>query len=309
MWTRRELKERAKISFKRNYWKSVLVALLVSFLVGGSASGSAISGSFGGTLRSNLKGNKSNHSYNYNDKNDENFLKDFSFDDDHKGKASIEDEFMDELMEDEDVRFLSGSVLSGLTTSVIILFLIVFVIVFAVLMAIVLLIDVFLANPIEVGLRRFFFRNLNEMAEVKETMFSFDHCYKNVVEVMFFRGLFQFLWTLLFIIPGIVKAYEYCMIPYILAENPDMPRDQVFALSRQMMDGNKWKTFILDLSFILWDLLSLITLGIVGIFYVQPYKCATFAALYDTLKYQGRMHEEVYPYGPAGGMDGMNFTK
>ena len=104
---------------------------------------------------------------------------------------------------------------------------------------------------------------------------------------MFFRDLYTLLWSLLFIIPGIVKAYEYRMIPYILADNPDMDKDEAFTRSREMMTGQKWKTFVLDLSFIGWNILSLLTIGLLGIFYVGPYKRATRAALYDTLKNDG----------------------
>ncbi len=94
----------------------------------------------------------------------------------------------------------------------------------------------------------------------------------NVVLVMFLKNLFTSLWTLLFVIPGIVKHYEYLMIPYILAENPGMDRKEAFQISKRMMDGQKMETFILDLSFIGWILLSAITCGIVGIFYVNPYR-------------------------------------
>ena len=71
--------------------------------------------------------------------------------------------------------------------------------------------------------------------------------------------LYLVLWTLLFIIPGVVKSYEYKMIPYLLAEYPDMSTKEVFAKSREMMNGQKMDTFILDLSFIPWSVLSAIT--------------------------------------------------
>ena len=75
------------------------------------------------------------------------------------------------------------------------------------------------------------------------------------------------------------------MIPYLLAENPQMTKEQAFAESKQMMQGQKWRAFVLDLSFIGWDILSGMTLGILGIFYVQPYIEATHAALYERLRY------------------------
>ena len=76
--------------------------------------------------------------------------------------------------------------------------------------------------------------------------------YGNIVLTMFLRDLYIVLWTLLFIVPGIVKSYEYMMVPYILAENPGMDQKEVFQISREMMNGQKWNAFVLDLSFIGW---------------------------------------------------------
>ncbi|MCI5518042.1 MAG: DUF975 family protein, partial [Roseburia sp.] len=164
-------------------------------------------------------------------------------------------------------------------------FILVFLVIFVVAFAIAFAISAFLLNPLELGCKRFFLRNLNMKAEVKEVCFSFDHSYMNIVKTLFFRDLYTFLWSLLFIIPGIVKAYEYQMIPFLLAEQPDMPKEQAFAISRQMMKGQKWKAFVLDLSFLGWSILSMFTLGILGLFYVNPYKYSTKAALYETLRY------------------------
>ena len=75
------------------------------------------------------------------------------------------------------------------------------------------------------------------------------------------------------------------MIPYILADNPEMSKDEAFALSKKMMDGQKWNAFVLDLSFIGWELLSVLTCGLLSIFYVDPYRAATNAALYEALKH------------------------
>ena len=152
-----------------------------------------------------------------------------------------------------------------------------------ILIVVALVVNIFLINPLVVGIRRFFYTNLHEKAEIRELAFSFDHSYKNAVKTMFFRDLYTFLWSLLFVIPGIVKSYEYRMIPYLLAQYPDMPMEQAFETSRRLMNGNKWKAFVLDLSFILWFLLSGITGGLVGLFYVQPYFEQTSAALYDAI--------------------------
>ena len=105
------------------------------------------------------------------------------------------------------------------------------------------------------------------------------------MKTIFLRDLFIFLWSLLFIIPGIYKSYQYRMIPFLLSEDPTMTKDQAFAESKRLMDGNKWKAFVLDLSFLGWDILSALTLGILGIFYVAPYQAHTNAALYEKLRY------------------------
>lgn len=93
-------------------------------------------------------------------------------------------------------------------------------------------------------------------------------------KVMFLMGLFTFLWSLLFVIPGIVKAYSYSMAPAILAENKGKPALECINESKKLTEGHKMELFVLDLSFIGWMLLSSITFGIAGI-YVIPYMTAT----------------------------------
>ena len=100
---------------------------------------------------------------------------------------------------------------------------------------------------------------------------------------MFLRGLYTFLWTLLLLIPGIIKSYAYRMVPYILSDNPKMGADNAITLSRKMMDGNKFELFVLELSFLGWYLLGLLALG-VGILFVNPYYNATEAQLYLVLR-------------------------
>ncbi len=140
---------------------------------------------------------------------------------------------------------------------------------------------ILVSTVLEVGGCRFFILNRTERPKIR-TMFSMFGCghYGHVISVMVMRDIFLSLWTLLFIIPGIVKSYEYKMVPYILAENPGMKRSEVFAISKRMMQGQKWNAFILDVSFIGWGILSVITCGLVGIFWYYPYQYATYAELY-----------------------------
>ena len=153
--------------------------------------------------------------------------------------------------------------------------------------------NIFVGNLIEVGGKRFFVLNKTEETSVGTILDGFKSGqYVNIVLTMFLKDLFTALWTLLLIVPGIVKHYEYLMIPYILAENPGMDRKEAFKISKRMMDGQKMETFILDLSFIGWGILSALTCGIVGIFYASPYREATFAELYAFNK--AKAYEEGY---------------
>lgn len=93
-------------------------------------------------------------------------------------------------------------------------------------------------------------------------------------------NIFTFLWTLLFIIPGIIKSYAYSMSGFILAENPEMTAKEAMQVSEKMMVGNKWRLFCLQISFIGWQLLCVLSLGI-GFLWLKPYMNAAVAAFYD----------------------------
>lgn len=146
------------------------------------------------------------------------------------------------------------------------------------------LLKVLIVNPLFVGINRFKINAVNDKGNVSDLGHGFGCAYKRNIKTLFFMDLYLILWSCLFIIPGIVKSYQYRMIPYILADNPDIDKKEAFAKSKAMMEGNKWKVFVLDLSFILWYLLGVITCGILNVFYVEPYRQLTDAALYETLK-------------------------
>lgn len=99
----------------------------------------------------------------------------------------------------------------------------------------------------------------------------------------FLRSLYEILWSLLFIIPGIVKGYSYAMTPFILAEHPELTASRAIELSQQMMDGHKAELFFLDLSFIGWSLLAAMTLNL-GNLVLNPYRNAAHAAFYRQLQ-------------------------
>ncbi|MBR4528676.1 MAG: DUF975 family protein [Lachnospiraceae bacterium] len=144
--------------------------------------------------------------------------------------------------------------------------------------------DILVFNPLQVGCKNFFLKNSDANADLNTLGAGFKPRWGNVVVTTLLRDIFLALWFCLFIIPGIVKCYSYRLVPYILAENPDMKPTEVITLSRQMMNGQKMNAFILDLSFIGWVLLECITCGIAGVFYVRPYINATDAELYKAIK-------------------------
>lgn len=154
---------------------------------------------------------------------------------------------------------------------------------------------IFVINPINVGVQTFFLRNSSGEAEGFHLGDGFKYNYLNVVKTMFFMNLWILLWTLLFIVPGIIKSYSYRLVPYILAENPDIDTNEALRRSEQLMRGNKWETFIYDLSFIGWYILGIFFL--VSVFWVQPYKLSCDAELYRLLA--GKSGED-YSFGVEG---------
>lgn len=234
MWTRKELKEKAKAAFRNNYWVCVVVALILG----------VISGASGGISASSSSQNMQNL--------------------------------------DPETAIAIGVVLLGITT-------------------VISLLSIFVFNPLKVGGCRFFKVNAEETADIGEIGYAFKRNYGNSVLTMFLTGLFIVLWSLLLIIPGIIKSYSYRMVPYILSDNPDLGAMEVIDRSKQMMSGNKWDTFLLDLSFIGWILFGIVTFGIGMIFWVSPYIRQTEAELYLAISGNSRGYSQPsYDYNPGG---------
>ena len=293
MWTRRELKDKGKASVKANYWKTVLVALVLTVAMVGSVTWNyspttiGQAGSQGDPVITNestelVLGDGGNVTL--RDDGDE--LSISAPGNDAAGQQGFSFSFTDsdegELVDinvdpSEAIAQLTPAMLAGIALTVLVAF------------ALCLVVYAFILNPLQAGCRGFFTANLNRPALVRESVGTFDHGYVNCVKAMILRDVFTFLWTLLLIIPGIVKSYEYRMIPYLVADNPDMTYKEAFAESKRLMHGNKWRTFVLDLSFIGWWLLSALTLGLLAIFYVNPYYYATSAALYEELLYGNKL--------------------
>ena len=137
-----------------------------------------------------------------------------------------------------------------------------------------------LGSVIEIGYSRF---NLDLIDRKKEpeinTLVGYFAHWKTTAAAKFLQGLYVILWSLLFVIPGVIAAYSYAMTGYILAEHPELTASEAIEQSKQMMSGNRFRLFCLQFSFIGWDLLCSLTLGI-GNLWLKPYKQAAIAAFY-----------------------------
>ena len=144
---------------------------------------------------------------------------------------------------------------------------------------------IFLINVLYVGAIRFFLNFRSGREQYDDIKLGFrDGNYWHFVKVMFLVRLYTFLWGLLLWVPGIIKRYEYKMVPFLLAENPKISAKEAFVRSKQMMDGQKSNAFLMSLSFIGWYYLSTKTYQILMFFYLGPYYMLTFSELYNKLK-------------------------
>lgn len=164
------------------------------------------------------------------------------------------------------------------------------------------IIGLFIRNPMRVSYARF---NL-DCSEGTGTFGTIVYGYKSNIARNAF-GLFATdiiiaLWSLLFVIPGVVKAYSYMLVPYILAENPSVTAKEAREMSASLMNGNKWRAFMLDCSFIGWGILSVFTFGLLAVFYVTPYAALTHAELYKALNGDNNTYDNY-------GYQGVNLEK
>ncbi|MGN1251208.1 MAG: DUF975 family protein [Candidatus Spyradocola sp.] len=141
----------------------------------------------------------------------------------------------------------------------------------------------FLAGPVQIGLCRYYLESREGRSTFGSLFYTFSHGYLNSAAAMFVTDLFVGLWSLLFIIPGIVKGLAWSQVPYLLAENPGMTGKRARELSDRMTYGHKCNIFVLQLSFLGWILLGCLACG-VGTLFVAPYIEATSAELYATLR-------------------------
>ena len=144
------------------------------------------------------------------------------------------------------------------------------------------LVQFIMGGPVHLGYSQFLLKmHRGEDAQVKD-LFSQFYRFAEGFCLYLLRGIFIVLWSMLFVIPGIVKSYSYAMAHFILLENPSMSCVDAITRSRQLMDGHKAELFVLRLSFIGWHFLCILTCGI-GYLWLIPYQNAAEAAFYHNL--------------------------
>ena len=143
-----------------------------------------------------------------------------------------------------------------------------------------------LGSIISIGYARFNLDLVDRGTPSFETLFGYFSYWKTTAVAKLLQSVYILLWSLLFIIPGIIAAYSYAMTEFILAEHPDLTASEAIAQSKEMMAGNRWRLFCLHISFIGWDILSSLTLGI-GNLWLRPYKRAAEAAFYREISGTG----------------------
>ena len=149
-----------------------------------------------------------------------------------------------------------------------------------------------LGSFIGVGYAKFNLNLVDKKNAAFETLFEYFSHWKTTTIVRLLRALYVFLWSLLFIIPGIVAGFSYAMTDYILAEDPELTADEAISQSKSIMMGNKWRFFCLQFSFIGWDILATLAFGI-GHLWLTPYKQAAYAAFYREVSGTEFCYEET----------------
>lgn len=293
MWKRKELKNNARKVIKKNYWTAIVICFLIALFTG--EFGTSIMGIFPtddsmdpyyiishpDTVFESNQPERENEIL----KRQEEVVEDLktrkeNLNDTELKIVNVIESYLDSMTKSQKFIFkISDSIKSFILDKDVL------GIGLAVMSILSLAFSIFIANPLIVALRRYFIKaRKKQSTKINVVLDIFKkESWIRVAITMLLKDIFTFLWFLT-IVGGFIKMYEYAMIPYIIGDNPKIKWKEAFKLSKQMMKGNKWKLFVLDLSFIGWEILSLFTFGLLNIFYVNPYKVATNVELYEVLK-------------------------
>lgn len=315
MWTIHELKTRALAAFKANYWPCVAVALIAIVASGGcrfsfKTNGNSSVSSSGKQVWQGEPGDVGHPS--------QNSAVSIAIDDTaFPADASAE---TPPAAPSAPVTFYGSlrhhTAIWNNDAPVPVIGMVLFAVAALLVVAVGLLLRILLLNPLSVGCSNFFLLNTASKAGFNAVGAPFRD-WKRIVKSMFLRDLFLVLWALpgmllqvgltlrlvatqidesaihsymlgsllaaLLVFPAIVKLYAFRLVPYLLADDPSLSGRAAITRSRALMDGHKGHAFLLDLSFVGWFFLSLLTLGLLFVFYVNPYIHSAAAELYRAL--------------------------
>lgn len=304
MWIRKELKNNARKSMRYNYWRCVIVCVILAFLVGTFETPMAILNRVESVVTFSEEGEQEII-------NGENLITNFASSANHFGFLSNTSAFqqvIDSIANEYNITGIKkpeteykgfiGLFLNNINSSNSVIFGIVNVfnqIIFkgkvgaGIIIFVGILFSVavwmFIKNIIRLGGYRFFMENRRYYStDVRRMLFPYRvKRLWNQAKIIFQKTLFQVLWFLT-IIGGFIKTYSYRMVPFIVAENPNVDSKIAFNLSKTMMKGQKWNAFIFDLSFLPWYIANMISFGISNILYTNPYKQSANTELYFALR-------------------------
>ncbi len=292
MWSISELKQNAKSLLKGYYWKGVIVCLIFGL----------ITGSIG--LRSTVTNKKSIEDLQSQleeilEDNSKKYESDYDFDFDFETTA-LETPAIGAAAQAENVvnaeKLAVPADADYDLDAVMGVFFGVMVVVMVIAVAIGSLWAIFVINPLTVGRIRFFQESRYKETGITELFSPFTGGrYGNTTKVMFFYYIQILGWSLLFVIPGIIKTYEYFLVPYLVAENPDIDRKRAFEISRQCMEGEKMNCFVLGLSFIGWAILAALVPFGAGSALLGPYQTATFVEFFEVMKSKALSQNIAFP--------------
>ena len=281
----KEVKQKGKKIFKNNFWKVVAVCFIVTIMTGGTTI-YLVRNEYSSNIKDSV-----NQSNILDSKSNSQIIDDFAKSVD-KTKDKVDDylnkttkgviaTFVNNINSSNSIIFgtlnaVNELVFKNKVTSGIIIFIGVII---------RFLYWFFVSNIINVGKSRFFLENRKyKKTKIKRILFAYqDKKYKNIAKVMFKKYLYEFLWSFT-IVGGIIKHYSYYFVSYIISENPDMKSGDVIRLSKNMTKGYKWKMFLLDLSFIPYYILGIVTFNIFNLLVTNPYRECTYTELYMNVR-------------------------
>ena len=290
---RKELKKQALTCFKRNYLKIILVVFIVNIIVNGGYQFNTIMTNINNPIDTKIVDNGYKISQTIMSGNS-------------KSNYEIVNELVDNISNKVSVGGHSSGVIGSLfnqitkSNSIVLgslnainLYLlnnkinIIYISLIGII--IIMFLKIFILDVFKIGYIRFFLEQRRYNTNISKILFPFSVRKNFSLGIkIFIKNIYQFLWNLT-IIGGIIKHYEYYMYNYILAENPNITKKQAFKLSKQIMYGNKFNMFKLDLSFILWDILNILTLGFLDILFLEGYKACVRAEAYMKLRINNKL--------------------